>query len=130
MNKLLLIALTLIPFSTHAKCNEVVALSRILFAEAQGESISGVIAIGEASKSRAKRTNKPICNISGVTRKNPPERLKHYWQTFAKSILNDNRKPTIGDADSFNKGKKPNQPGRITRIIQSHVFYTMNGELK
>jgi hypothetical protein len=130
VNKLLLIVLTLSPLSANAKCNEVVSLSKILYAEAESQSIDGIIAIGEASKSRSKRTNKSICKISGVTRKKPPERLKLYWQGMAKIILNDKQKPTINNADSFNKGHKPGHNGTITKYISPHVFYVMKGNIK
>jgi spore germination cell wall hydrolase CwlJ-like protein len=103
-----------------------------MYAEARGESLDGVIAIGEASKSRAKRTHKSICKISGVTRKNPPERLKYYWITFAKTILHDDKKPTIGRADSWNKGSNPSinhKDSKIVRKIGDHLFYVAGGEL-
>lgn len=128
MTKLLLMILLLIPVSVHA--SEAECLASIMYQEGRSESIESVIAIGEASKSRSKRTNKSICKISGVTRKNPPDRLKHYWVTFAKTILNDKKKPTVGDADSFNKGHIPGHNGTITRHIGKHTFYTMSGDLK
>jgi len=130
MTKLLLLTTMMFPLQSKASCNEAIELSRILYSEAQGESISGVIAIGEAVKSRSKRTNKSICTINGVTRKNPPERLKHYWHGMAKMILDDKRTSTVLGADSWNKGSKNGMPGKITRVIQHHVFYVMNGELK
>jgi hypothetical protein len=127
MTKLLLLTTMMFPLQSQA--NDVDCMSKILFSESRGESLEGIIAIGEASKSRAKRTNKSLCALSGVTRKNPPERLKSYWQGMAKIILRDKQQPTIGYADSWDRAN-PSKKGKITRHIQNHYFYTMNGVLK
>lgn len=128
MTELLLLTTMMFPIQSHG--DEISCLANIMYQEGRSESLEGVIAIGEASKSRAKRTNKSICKIRGVTRKKPPERLKSYWNGIAKIILNDKQKPTIGLADSWNKGKRPGHDGAITKYLAPHVFYVMNGELK
>ena len=122
MKRLLLtLALTLpVAQADEAKC-----LSKILYSEGRGESIEGVIALGEATKARAKRSKTAICKIKGVTRKQPPVRLEHYWITLADSILTDRKKPIIGKADSWNTGKKPAFKGDVTRRIGRHTFYVM-----
>jgi hypothetical protein len=133
MNKLLLIALTLIPFSAHAKCNEVVALSEILFAEAESQSIEGIVALGESAINRSKRTKLSLCKIHGVNRKDPDKILKKKWESVARSIINDNQKSIVSDADSWvKKGHKPSinhKDTKIRRVIQSHVFYHAGGDL-
>jgi hypothetical protein len=130
MTKLLL--LTTMMFPLQSQCTDVDCMAKILFSESRGESLECIIAIGEASKSRAKRTNKSICHISGVTRKNPPERLKSYWYGMAKLILNDKRTSTINDADSWVKGKKPSinhKDTKIRKVIGLHTFYVAGGKL-
>ena len=122
MNKLLL---TLMLATGTAQADEATCLSRILYSEGRGESILGVIALAESTIARAKRTHKTICKVKGVTRKNPPKRLAHYWVTLAKTVLADNGKPITKGADSWNTGKKPAYKGDITRHIGRHTFYTM-----
>jgi len=122
MSKLLLTLLLAMPV---AQADEAKCLSKILYSEGRGESIEGVIALGEATKARAKRTGKSICKVAGVTSKQPPQRLAHYWVTLAKTVLADNGKPITKGADSWNTGKKPAYKGDITRHIGRHTFYTM-----
>ena len=105
--------------------NADVCLSKILYSEGRGESIEGVIALGEATVARAKRTGTTICKVKGVTRKQPPKRLAHYWITLAKTILNDKQSPITKGADSWNQGKKPAFKGDMKRLIGKHIFYTM-----
>lgn len=126
MNKLLL---TLLLATGTAHADEAKCLSKILFAEAESESISGVIAVAEATKTRAKRTGKSICKVKGVARKQPPQRLEHYWITLAKSALNDFKTPTVKNADSWNRGSVPGMPGKVTRKIGKHIFYVLAGDL-
>jgi len=108
---------------------EVSCLVPILYAESRGESIEGIIAIGEATIARAARKHVSICKLRGVARRSPPKRLRHYWLAVAKSISNDMQTPTVGKADSWNTGKKPAYPGKVTRHIGKHTFYVMAGEL-
>ncbi len=122
MNKLILTLLLAMP-AAHA--DEAKCLSRILYSEGRGESIEGVIALGEATKARAKRSNKSICKVKGVTRKQPPVRLAHYWVTLAKTIIADGKKPIVGESDSWNAGTKPHSKGKVQRVIGGHVFYVM-----
>ena len=117
------------PISAHS--DEVRCLSKILFAEAENQSIEGIVALGQSAINRSKRTKLSLCHIHGVKRKEPDKELKNKWVAVARSIINDNKKSSIvGDADSWNTGKKPNKSGKMTRVIQNHVFYVMSGELK
>lgn len=125
MSKLLL-TLLLATGTVHA--DEATCLSKILYAEAESESIEGVIAVGEASIARSKKTHKSICKVKGVARKNPPKRLAHYWVTLAKSVLNDKQAPITKGADSWERGK-PSFKGEITRKIGAHTFYVMAGKM-
>lgn len=128
MTKLILISLLSLPLNANA--NEVRCLAAILFSESRGESIEGIVALGQASISRSKRSGLSLCRINGVTRKRPPDRMRVYWNGIARNILNDKQKPIVGAADSWNTGKKPSMKGNITRHIGGHVYYVMNGELK
>lgn len=109
--------------------NADVCLSKILYAEGRGESILGVIALGEATIARAKRTGTTICGVRGVTRKQPPKRLAHYWIALARTILKSNDKATsIGHSDSWNTGRRPAfKPvkGTMQHRVGHHIFYAM-----
>lgn len=121
--------------NANAKCNDVVALSHILFAESENQSILGITALGESSINRAKRTKLSLCKIHGVKRKDPDAQLKNKWEAVARSILNDSRKSKsiVGDADSWvKKGHKPSinhKDTKIRSVIGSHLFYHAGGEL-
>ncbi|MGZ7118223.1 MAG: hypothetical protein ACXVH2_00790 [Methanobacterium sp.] len=104
-------------------------LSKILFAEAENQSIEGIVALGESAINRAKRTKLSLCKIHGVKRKEPDERLRKKWDAVARSIINEHKPSVITKADSWNLGKVPGHNGKIERVIQNHVFYTMRGEL-
>lgn len=123
MKKKLLLTLLLATGTAHA--DEAQCLSKILYSEGQGESIEGVIALAESTKARAKRSGKSICKVAGVTRKQPPVRLSHYWVTLARTVLADTRTPITKGADSWNTGRKPHSDGKITRHIGKHTFYVM-----
>jgi len=131
MNKLIIITLLSIPSISMA--DDIKCLSRILYAESQSESIEGIVALGQATIARSKRTKLSICNIHGVKRKVPPKRLDHYWIALAKAIIKDNGRPIIGDADSWNKGSTPSinhKDSKVSRKIGKHLFYFAGGELK
>lgn len=128
MNKLILIGLLSMPLNANA--NEVRCLSSILYAESRGESIEGIVAVGQAAIARSKRTDLSICHINGVTRKRPPDRMRSYWYGIARNILVDRKKPIVGAADSWNTGINPSMKGNITRHIGGHVYYVMSGDLK
>lgn len=130
MNKLILIGLLSMPLNANA--NEVQCLSRILFAEAESQSIEGIVALGESAINRSKRTKLSLCKIHGVKRKQPDERLRKKWEAVARSILNDHKNPIIADADSWVKGKKPSinhKDTKIRRVIGAHTFYLSGGKL-
>lgn len=121
MNALILI-LTLIAMPAIA--NEADCLSRIMFAESKGESVEGAIAIGDAAKLRAIKTANPICKIKGVKKHVIPVPLRPHYKALARSVL-ASKQSTVGNADSWNVGNKPANPGKITRHIENHVFYVM-----
>jgi len=102
-------------------------LSKIMFAEAKGESVAGVVAVGDAAKQRAADQNKPVCKITGVKQQSIPEQLRAHFLALAKSVLNSHRS-TVAGANAWNTGTKPRQTGEITRQIEQHVFYIVKAE--
>ena len=60
------VIITLLLSTSIAQADEAVCLSKVLYSEAQGESIEGIIALGQATVSRSKRTHKSICKVQGA----------------------------------------------------------------
>jgi spore germination cell wall hydrolase CwlJ-like protein len=59
MKKLIILALLV----SDVKAGEIQCIAEIMHAEAQGEPITGLIAIAEASVNRSKTQNKPVCRL-------------------------------------------------------------------
>ena len=123
VSKLVLVA-TMLPLSSHA--TEVQCLAKVLYSEAKGESILGVLAIGAASKNRSLKSHIPICALKGVTSEVIPADLRPHFEALARSTLSSKKSIVLG-ADSWNTGTKPHLKGDITRQIGRHVFYVMAG---
>lgn len=121
--KRLLLILTLIPMYTQA--SEAECLAKIMYSEANGEPIEGVVAVGHASLNRSKITNRSICKIKGVTKRTVHPRVHNTYIALAKSVLNGD-KSVVGKADSWERKINPNK-GKITRRIGHHTFYVMRG---
>lgn len=109
--------------ATEADC-----LSQILYAESRGEPLEGVVAVGQAAINRGKNQGKPICHISGVKRRKPPAQLADIYQGIARHLISKPSNAVAKQADSWNTGSKPRQPGEITRQIGGHVFYVLKAE--
>lgn len=126
MNKiamaLWLVVLFMIPGLSKAKDSE--CLMRIMYAESHGQSIDGVIGLGEAAVNRSRRTGTSLCRLIGVHRANPPFKMMAYYVALARAVLSSEHY-TVKNADSWNTGKKPKSAGEITRQIGNHVFYVM-----
>ena len=121
--KALTLLLVLLPTLGYA--GEVECLSHIIYSEAQGEPLTGQIAVGNASINRAKDTNTPICKIKGVTRKKPPLKVHAHYLAVARSAMDN---PSIvSKADSWDRSKKPKYAGKIVARIGQHTFYVMKG---
>lgn len=121
MNK---IVVTLMLLSSSVMASEQSCMTEIMYSEAQGEPITGLIAVGEASVNRALNQKKSICKISGVTRKSVPSKLKSHYHALANEILTTKDK-TVKDADSWDRARKPRYKGRIVARIGKHTFYKM-----
>ena len=93
-----------------------------MWAEARGESLNGMIAIGNASINRSKITQRDICKIKGVTRKPIDNELKPYVLALAEAILKS-KVSNVSLADSWEKDRTPKYAGKIISRIQNHTFY-------
>lgn len=119
---LLMVLMPTISLGSESEC-----LARIMHSEASGEALEGLIAVGQASINRSKATKKSVCNIRGVTRKNPPTIIAKYYLSLAEAIL-DGGASIVGAADSWERRIVPRYRGsRITRRIGHHTFYIMKG---
>lgn len=119
--KTVIIMMLFIP--TLAKASELECLARIMWSEAQGESLSGVASVGSAAINRAKRSKKNLCNLAGVTYKRIPSTMRPHFEAIARSSIAN--KSIVGDADSWERSKRPH--GKITARIGQHTFYRMAG---
>lgn len=117
---MLLLLMPAISPASEAEC-----LAAIMFSEASGESVEGVIAVGHASINRSKVSKQTICNLKGVTKRQAPKEVKRSYIALAKSALST--KSVVGKADSWERGVIPHRAGSITRRIGKHVFYQMAG---
>ena len=110
--------------SSSVMASENQCMTEIMYSEAQGEPLAGLIAVGEASLNRAANQKKSVCKISGVTRKVVPSKLKPHYTALANGIIG-NKDRTIGIADSWDKAKRPRYKGKIIARIGRHTFYKM-----
>ena len=114
-----LVLISLIILTTPTKASETDCLAKVMYAEARGESLEGVVAVGHATVNRGNP-----CAVTGVHRKQPPKNMLEYYKALAKEILNAKHDPVKG-ANSWNTGEKPAYRGDVTRQIGSHVFYVL-----
>jgi spore germination cell wall hydrolase CwlJ-like protein len=114
---LLLLLLPAIAVGGEPEC-----LASIMYSEASGESISGIIAVAQSSINRSKITKRSICTIHGVTRRPPPTTIAKHYVSLAQSIL-DGGVSIVGKADSWDRSLKPRYAGKIVRHIGRHTFY-------
>ncbi len=124
MKKLMLALLICTPILAQA--GEVQCLSQTMYAESRGEPLEGAIAVGQATVNRAKKVGKNICALTGVERKAVPKVLSNHFNALAKSIINGSGS-VVGNADSWNTGRRTAYPGAVKRRIGKHIFYAMVG---
>jgi hypothetical protein len=120
--KLLLVMLLVT--SQFASASEVDCLSKVIYAEARGEPLEGMVAVGKAAMNRAKRQKISICNIA-AKKAHVPAKVVIYYTAIARTILNHNSQDLSGGADSWNTGKKPAFSGFFKVKIGNHVLYRM-----
>jgi hypothetical protein len=121
--KAVLLMLACMATANAASNTEIDCLVRILHAEAQGEPLEGMIAVGQSVINRSVRQKASICQLSGVSKKRPPMGMIAYYKALSASLIASASNSIAKGADSWNTGTKPRQPGNITRIIENHVFY-------
>lgn len=121
MNKfLLLLVLTSPAYAGEPEC-----LRDILNAESRGEPIEGVVAVGQSAIKKANNENTSVCDLKGVQRKHPVKEMAEYYLTLARHIINNPSTSVSKGADHWEVGTRPHLPGKVTRIIDNHVFYTL-----
>ena len=120
MKKLLIMAL----LSSNVQSNEIKCLSEIMFSEAQGEPVTGLIAVAEASVNRSKNQKRKVCAITGVTRKTVPKALQSHYQSLAGNVVRLQTNDQAKNADSW-EARLPRNKGKITARIGKHYFYKM-----
>ena len=108
-----------------ANADETKCLSKVIYAESRGESITGAVATAQATINRAETQNTSICKVTGVHRQQPDKSLADYYLSIARTALFDKFPKVIKKADSWNTGTKPHQQGEVERVIDHHVFYVM-----
>ena len=123
-----IVLLSVVLACSPANAGDTDCLTRIMYAESQGEPLEGVIAIGQAAINRSKIQGKPICRIIGVKRKAPDIAVAEYYRSIAKRLIEKPSNSVAKKADSWNTGSKPRQPGSVTRKIENHVFYIMQAQ--
>lgn len=122
MKKLLLLSLLI---ASTVNANEATCLSKIMYAEARGESFESVISIGQSAVTRAENQDTNVCQITGVNRKQPSKSMYEYYMTIARQLLNKPSTSVSLGADSWERGTKPHIKGNITRQLDNQVFYVM-----
>lgn len=118
MKKLLIMAL----LSSNVQANEIKCLSEIMYSEAQGEPVTGLIAVAEASVNRSKNQKRKVCAITGVTRKQVPKALQSHYQSIAGNVVKLQTNDQAKNADSW-EARLPRNKGKITAKIGRHYFY-------
>lgn len=114
--------------SQAATAGQVDCLIRIMHSEAQGESLEGLVAVAEATLNRAEKQNVDVCKVAGVTKRKPPMGLLKYYKSLAVAAFASSKRSLVRNADSWNVGRKPNQPGEMVRVIGRHAFYIAANE--
>lgn len=119
------LAVILMLLAGTVRADEAKCLASVMYAEARGESVEGVVAIGQATMAKASREEKTICRLPGVKRLTPPTPVLEYYLALAKQLVKTPKHSVAKGADHWGVGK-PRLPGRITRVIGDHTFYVLN----
>ena len=120
-----LIAAALISGSKAFAADNATCLARIMNAESRGESFEGLVSIGQSAITRAEDTDSNLCDVPGVHRKRPSKSMAEYYLAVARELLAHPSTSVSNGANSWNAGSKPAHPGKVTRQIDNHVFYTI-----
>jgi len=124
MNKSLYFLIPVIALSAYkVQADEARCLSKVIYAESRGESITGAVATAQATINRAENQESSICKVTGVHRQQPDKSLADYYLAIARTALFDKFPSVVKKSDSWNTGDKPRQAGKVERVIDNHVFY-------
>jgi spore germination cell wall hydrolase CwlJ-like protein len=118
MKKLIILALLV----SDVKADQLQCIAEIMHAEAQGEPITGLIAIAEASVNRSKTQKRNVCAITGVARKSVPKALRTHYLAIANGVVKAKSNDHAKGADSW-EARIPSYKGKITAKIGGHYFY-------
>jgi hypothetical protein len=118
----LLVAFAVAP---AGQATETHCLRDILYAEARGESIEHVAGLGQAAIVKASHEKKSLCQLPGVNRRRPKPEEKPYFELIANHLLRNHTTSITRGADHWNTGVRPRLPGKVTRQLGNHVFYTL-----
>ena len=79
MRNLLFITACALISGEKAFASDVSCLSKIIHAEARGESFPQIIKLGQATVTKAEDDDTNVCQLRGVKRKPVPKKLKPYY---------------------------------------------------
>lgn len=119
MAKLLMLAL-LLPAVAVASDHD--CLSQILSAEAIGEPVEGLLAVGQAAVKKAKIEKTTICNLRGVVKKPVSKALQPYLNALSIELLSNPRENISKGANHWHNVSEKRR-GKVKRIIKNHVFW-------
>lgn len=125
INRSLYLIPALLLSAYKANADETKCLSKVIYAESRGESITGAVATAQATINRAEKQSTSICKVTGVHRQQPNKSLSDYYLAIARTALFDKFPTVIKKADSWNTGTKPKQSGEVERVIDHHVYYIL-----
>lgn len=120
-------AVVLCLYASTVQANEALCLADILYAEARGESIEGVAAVGQAAIKKAKIEHTTLCKLQGVTRLTPSAVMLEYFTSMASHLLTHPKESISKGASHWERGTKPHLPGTVRRHIGKHIFYELRG---
>ena len=121
------IAVLLLLSARVAQADESRCLASIMYAEARGESVEGAVAVGQAAMNKAEREDATLCGLRGVHKHQPPKTMLEYYLSLARQLLKNPSDSVVKGADHWDSGK-PHMPGKVTRVIGGHTFYTLQPE--
>jgi hypothetical protein len=122
--KMLYLVLLLIPAIVQGGEKE--CLSQIMWQESRGEPLEGILAVGQASISKANREHTSVCKLRGVQRSTPHKDLAEYYVSLANQLIIKPSTSISKGGDHWDTGV-PHMPGHITRKIGHHTFYILKG---
>ena len=75
--------------ASKVHANEAMCLSKIIYAEARGETFPQIVKLGQAAMTKADDDDTNICELRGVQRKHVPNELKPYYLAISKELISN-----------------------------------------